>query len=360
MLALKALTLQPMHGWGSPSGSARSPATCSTSTRDRSTRRSSGCSRRGSPRLLRRQREQPPRPLLRDHTRGTRVPRGPDGRVGSVVPRRESRAPVRACSLDKTAPAWRGTTQLRTALDALVRRRREERQMDDEMRFHLEMETRWLMTEKQMSEDEARLAGKRAFGGVERYKEDVRDERGTSWIEDLRQDARFASAHSGDARVHDRGGAHARPRHRRDHHAVRRRESRAAHAAPLRSIPRASPSCGAPGRASTRPGSRTTSRRAGRRASRPSPTSGSSPTATSPSRRRDPSASASRHARERPADPRRPVRCSAASSRRRRIVRRSAGRGARPRALAAPVRRRPVGDRPRDAGQRERIGRSSG
>ena len=29
--------------------------------------------------------------------------------------------------------------------------------MDDEMRFHLEMETRWLMTEKQMSEDEARL-----------------------------------------------------------------------------------------------------------------------------------------------------------------------------------------------------------
>jgi predicted permease len=80
----------------------------------------------------------------------------------------------------------------RTAFDALVRRRREERQMDDEMRFHLEMETRWLMTEKQMSEDEARLAATRAFGGVERYKEDVRDERGTSWVEDLAQDARFA------------------------------------------------------------------------------------------------------------------------------------------------------------------------
>ena len=53
---------------------------------------------------------------------------------------------------------------VRTAFDALVRRRREERQMDDEMRFHLEMETRWLMTEKQMSEDEARLAASFASG----------------------------------------------------------------------------------------------------------------------------------------------------------------------------------------------------
>jgi putative ABC transport system permease protein len=80
---------------------------------------------------------------------------------------------------------------VRTAFDALARRNREERQMDDEMRFHLEMETRWLMTEKKMSEEDARLSAKRAFGGVERHKEGVRDERGTSWIEDLVQDARF-------------------------------------------------------------------------------------------------------------------------------------------------------------------------
>ena len=80
----------------------------------------------------------------------------------------------------------------RTAFSALARRNREERQMDDEMRFHLEMETRWLMTEKKMSEEDARLAATRAFGGVERYKEDVRDERGTAWMDDLRQDVRFA------------------------------------------------------------------------------------------------------------------------------------------------------------------------
>ena len=81
---------------------------------------------------------------------------------------------------------------VRTAFDAIVRRRREERQMDDEMRFHLEMETRWLMNEKHMPEEDARLAARRAFGGVERYKDSVRDERGTSWVEDLAQDTRFA------------------------------------------------------------------------------------------------------------------------------------------------------------------------
>ncbi|HUQ83309.1 MAG TPA: ADOP family duplicated permease, partial [Gemmatimonadaceae bacterium] len=80
---------------------------------------------------------------------------------------------------------------LRTAFDALARRTREERQMADEMRFHLEMETRWLMTEKGLPEPEAKLAAQRAFGGVEVHKDAVRDERGTSWIEDAAQDARF-------------------------------------------------------------------------------------------------------------------------------------------------------------------------
>jgi predicted permease len=81
---------------------------------------------------------------------------------------------------------------LRTAFDALARRGREERQMDDEMRFHLEMEAKRLMSERGLSEDDARWAATRAFGGVERHKEAVRDERGTSWVEDVAQDARFA------------------------------------------------------------------------------------------------------------------------------------------------------------------------
>src|SRR3954453_6296198 len=80
---------------------------------------------------------------------------------------------------------------IRTAFDALTRRAREERRMNDEMQFHLDMEARRLMSEHGMSEDEARQAAKRAFGGVERPKDAVRDERGTSWLEELAQDARF-------------------------------------------------------------------------------------------------------------------------------------------------------------------------
>jgi predicted permease len=80
---------------------------------------------------------------------------------------------------------------VRTAFDALARRGREERRMDEEMQFHLEMETRRLMNEHGLSEEEARYAARRAFGGVERHKDSVRDERGTSLIEDLAQDARF-------------------------------------------------------------------------------------------------------------------------------------------------------------------------
>ena len=81
--------------------------------------------------------------------------------------------------------------EILTAFDALTHRTREERRMNDEMQFHLDMEARQLMSEHGMSEDEARQAAKRAFGGVERHKDAVRDERGTSWLEELAQDARF-------------------------------------------------------------------------------------------------------------------------------------------------------------------------
>ena len=80
---------------------------------------------------------------------------------------------------------------VRTAFDALAHRAREERQMDAEMQFHLDMEASRLMKEEGLTETEARDAARRAFGGVERHKDSVRDERGTSWIEDAVQDARF-------------------------------------------------------------------------------------------------------------------------------------------------------------------------
>ncbi|MDF1502728.1 ABC transporter permease, partial [Roseisolibacter sp. H3M3-2] len=77
------------------------------------------------------------------------------------------------------------------AARALVRRREDERDLDEEVRFHLDMEARSL-ERSGLSADEARRQARRAFGGVDRYKEEVRDERGTRPVEDLAQDARFA------------------------------------------------------------------------------------------------------------------------------------------------------------------------
>ena len=106
--------------------------------------------------------------------------------------------------------------------------------MADEMRFHLEMETRWLMSEKGLPEDEADMGRQRAFGGVEAHKDAVRDERGTSWLEDLVPGRPLRAPHAAASPgIHHRRVADARARHRRQHRALRRRESRAAHAATI-------------------------------------------------------------------------------------------------------------------------------
>src|SRR5919107_458647 len=82
--------------------------------------------------------------------------------------------------------------ELASSSGALFGRRRQEHEMDEELRFHIEMETKRLR-DAGLSEDEARLRAVRDFGGVERYKEDVRDERGTSWFYDGWRDIGFAA-----------------------------------------------------------------------------------------------------------------------------------------------------------------------
>src|SRR5579863_9603168 len=61
-------------------------------------------------------------------------------------------------------------------LNAVVRRSRVERDMNDELQFHMEALRR------------ARLE----FGGLDRVKEECRDARGTSFLESILQDLRFA------------------------------------------------------------------------------------------------------------------------------------------------------------------------
>ena len=76
-------------------------------------------------------------------------------------------------------------------LRALVRRDQLERQLEEEIRFHIEMETERNVSAG-MTEEEARRSAERAFGRVEATKESVRFERGGRLIEDLMRETRFA------------------------------------------------------------------------------------------------------------------------------------------------------------------------
>src|SRR5438094_1917679 len=64
-----------------------------------------------------------------------------------------------------------------------------EREMKEEMRFHLEMEADELA---RFGIEDARGTARRRFGGVARYEDEARDARGGRWLEELRQDARYA------------------------------------------------------------------------------------------------------------------------------------------------------------------------
>jgi predicted permease len=81
--------------------------------------------------------------------------------------------------------------EIGSSLAALFRRRRQENEMDEEIRFHLEMETQRYV-HLGLTERDAQRHARRDFGGVERHKEDVRDARGANWFFDAWSDVRFA------------------------------------------------------------------------------------------------------------------------------------------------------------------------
>ncbi len=74
---------------------------------------------------------------------------------------------------------------------ALFRREELERELDAELRFHLERDTAQNL-QSGMSAEDARLAALRSFGGFEQSKEECRDARGVRVIEELSQDLRYA------------------------------------------------------------------------------------------------------------------------------------------------------------------------
>ena len=79
----------------------------------------------------------------------------------------------------------------RSFLGGLRRPERLEAEMDEEMRFHVEMEAERLARERGLSPDEARRQAAVAFGGREKYKEEGRDVRGITGVSGLALDLKL-------------------------------------------------------------------------------------------------------------------------------------------------------------------------
>lgn len=80
---------------------------------------------------------------------------------------------------------------LAARLRALLFRRSADREMDEELRFHIEMETEKNLR-RGLDPAEARRRALVAFGGVERYRERLREGRSLPFLEPLWADVRFA------------------------------------------------------------------------------------------------------------------------------------------------------------------------
>jgi putative ABC transport system permease protein len=76
-------------------------------------------------------------------------------------------------------------------LSRLFHRRKQEAQLDSELRFHVEQQTADYIGAG-MNRDEARRRALAQFGGLEYIKEETREARGTQFLESVLQDIRFA------------------------------------------------------------------------------------------------------------------------------------------------------------------------
>src|ERR1700730_4439836 len=85
---------------------------------------------------------------------------------------------------------WIYTVPLR--LRSLLRREEVERELDEEMRYHVERKTEEYIAAG-LAPRQARQAAVRAMDGIEQQKEECRDTRGVNWLQDFLQDLRFAA-----------------------------------------------------------------------------------------------------------------------------------------------------------------------
>src|SRR5262245_11627300 len=83
-------------------------------------------------------------------------------------------------------------SRMKTVLRALLRRTQAERELDEELRYHIERQTEQNIR-CGMNQEEARTAGRKAFCGREQAKERSRDARGVRWLEDIWQDLQYGA-----------------------------------------------------------------------------------------------------------------------------------------------------------------------
>lgn len=79
----------------------------------------------------------------------------------------------------------------RSLWSGLRRPERLEAEMDEEMRFHIDMEAERLVRERGLPPAEARRRAAAAFGGVEKFKEEGRDVRGVTWVAGMALDLKL-------------------------------------------------------------------------------------------------------------------------------------------------------------------------
>ena len=75
----------------------------------------------------------------------------------------------------------------------LLGRRAAESRIDEELGFHIEMETQRLVREQQLDPGEAKRRALATFGGVQQHRETLREGRGTSWFNGMSLDLKLGS-----------------------------------------------------------------------------------------------------------------------------------------------------------------------
>jgi putative ABC transport system permease protein len=73
----------------------------------------------------------------------------------------------------------------------LLSPRTAEARIDDEIDFHIQMETQRLVREHRLAPDEARRRALATFGGVQHHRETLREGRGTAWFSGLSLDLKL-------------------------------------------------------------------------------------------------------------------------------------------------------------------------